>query len=172
MSLRGEIETMPLSDLFQWLALKRKTGALGLMNGSTVQKFYFSEGLIANASSTPYPVARNEQGIKQMLADTLFWSEGGFNFVEAPLPEEAIAINLRLHTQQLVLDILRQSNRTAEAASAVSTGAGGTSQTTPAHTPPLAEGLRLAIFDRLLKGQFKLPLLPTLVRKVMEITQR
>ena len=130
MSLRGEIETMPLPDLFQWLALKRKTGALALMNGSAVQKFYFSEGLIANASSTPYPVSRNEQGIKQMLADTLLWTEGGFNFVEAPLPEEAIAINLRLHTQQLVLDLLRQSNRTAEAASAMGTGAGGSDSPT------------------------------------------
>jgi hypothetical protein len=38
MSIRGEIQTMPLLDLFQWLALKRKTGALALAHANTTQK--------------------------------------------------------------------------------------------------------------------------------------
>src|SRR6185436_9021623 len=127
MSIRGEIETMPLPDLFQWLVLKRKTGTLALMHEKTAQKLFFSEGLIANAVSTPYPVAKNEQGIRQMLAETLLWSEGRFDFAEAPVLEEATAVNLRLDTQQLLFDILRESGQPAEAASAASTSAGGKS---------------------------------------------
>lgn len=168
MSIRGEIQTMPLPDLFQWLVLKRKTGALALMHEETAQKLYFSEGLIASAVSTPYPVVSSEQGIRHMLAEMLGWTQGRFDFAEAPLPQEAQAINLRLDPWQLVLGTLHEPGETAAAARV------GTSsqQPIPAQLSSLNEGLRLAIFDRLLKGDFKLPLLPTLVSKVMEITRR
>lgn len=171
MSIRGEIETMPLPDLFQWLALKSKTGALALMHEKTAQKFYFSEGLIASAVSTPYPVARSEQGIRQMLAETMGWREGRFDFTEAPLPHEALAINLRLDPWQLVRGIFNGPDQTAVATHAVDVSAGHQQRTSGQPFSP-DEGLRLAIFDRLLKGNFKLPLLPTLVSKVMEITGR
>ncbi len=171
MSIRGEIQTMPLADLFQWLVLKGKTGALALMHEETAQKLYFHEGLIASAVSTPYPVARNEPGLRQMLTETLGWREGRFDFTEAPLPHEALAINLRLDPWQLVRDIFNGPGETAPAAHAMGTSAGHQQPTAGQLFSP-DEGLRLAIFDRLLKGNFKLPLLPTLVSKVMEITQR
>jgi HD-like signal output (HDOD) protein len=112
-----------------------------------------------------------------MLAETLRWTEGRFDFVEAPLPEEALAVNLRLPTQQVVLENFTQSVATVKAAPSVDTGVGTIYQTTstppsPGQPSPLAESLRLAIFDCLLKGQFKLPLLPTVASKVMEITRR
>ena len=171
MSIRGEIETMPLPDLFQWLALKGKTGILALIHGNTAQKFYLSEGLIASAVSTPYPVSRNERGIRELLSETLYWNKGRFDFSESPLPEEALTLNLKLDTQQIVIEILKEPGQTAPAAKAMA-AAVGSSPSTPSQAVTLVEGLRLAIFDRLVKGKFKLPLLPTVASKVMEITQR
>ena len=87
MSLRGEIQTMPLADLFQWLELMQKTGVLKLGSGQIEQQFYFSNGMIATATSTAYHATDNEENVRRLLAEGLRWQEGRFEFIEAPLPE-------------------------------------------------------------------------------------
>jgi len=170
MSLRGEIQTMPLPDLFQWLEMMRKTGTLALGQGGVEQKFHLCDGAIATATSTAYHATDSEENVRLILADTLRWTEGRFEFTEAPLPAEIVAINLQLGTQQLVLDTFREFDEAEEAARAMGATAGRYSE--PAPTFTLADGLRLAIIDRLLRGEFKVPLLPTVVSKVLEITRR
>jgi HD-like signal output (HDOD) protein len=170
-SLRGEIQIMPLADVFQWLALLQKTGVLRLESGEIEQHFYFSSGALAAAASTAYHATDSEENVRRLLAAGLRWQEGRFEFIEAPLPEEVTAINLRLHTQQLVLDTFREFDEAAEAARAVG-AAGGASQSLPPPIFTLADGLRLAVVDRLLRGEVKVPLLPTVVNKVLEITKR
>jgi HD-like signal output (HDOD) protein len=170
MSLRGEIQTMPLADLFQWLEMMRKTGVLTVGaagRGPVEQQFFFSGGEVANASSTAIRVGDTAEGVRAVLTETLQWESGSFEFAERPLPAEAV--NLHLGAQQLVMDTFREMDEAAEAAR-VSGGEGAARQTAPAFTH--AEGLRLAIIDRLLQDDFKIPLLPTVVTKIMDITRR
>jgi HD-like signal output (HDOD) protein len=169
MSLCGEIQTMPLPDLFQWLAFNHKTGALALVHEQVAQKFYFSEGAIADALSTAAQAEKTEQGVRRILAETLRWTEGHFDFSEGALPREVSAANLQLDTQQLLLDTFRELDDTAEAPH-MDGQANGSQEAACAAT--LAEGLRLVVLDRLLKGEFTVPLLPTVASKVMEVTQQ
>lgn len=168
MSLRGEIRTMPLPDLFQWLELMRKTGVLALEREEIEQKFYLSDGAIATATSTAYHSIDSEENVRRILAETLQWPDGSFEFTESPLPAEVAAINLGLGTQQLVLDTFRQLDEAEEAART----RGAVTGQSRASAFTAAEGLRLAIIDRLLQGKFKVPLLPSVVNKILEITRR
>ena len=92
----------------------------------------------------------------------------------ATTPEEVAAVNLYLHTQQLVLDTFREFDEAEEAARAMGAGGGEVTSapTMPAPAFSLADGLRLAVVDRMLRGEVKVPLLPTVVSKVLEITRR
>jgi len=167
MSFRGEIQTMPLPDLLQWLSLNHKTGTLELWREVTCQKFYFSEGALASAVSTPDHTSGSERDVKRLLTEALGQTEGRFDFIEAPLPEEIAAINLRLHPQQLLLDISGGVDEAQPESGGEAQGAHGVAlRLTP------AEGLRLTVFDRLMRGDFKAPLLPAVAAKVMEITGR
>lgn len=168
---------MPLADLFQWLELMQKTGVLKLGSGQVEQRFYFSYGMIATATSTAYHATDNEANVRRLLAEGLRWQEGRFEFIEAPLPDEVAAVNLLLHTQQLVLDTFREFDEAEEAARAMGAGGGNESVSSdssfmPAPAFSLADGLRLAVVDRMLRGEVKVPLLPTVVSKVLEITRR
>ena len=51
MSLSGNIRTMPLPDLLQWLAAATKTGVVSFNRGGTEKKLFFDEGKIVGASS-------------------------------------------------------------------------------------------------------------------------
>jgi HD-like signal output (HDOD) protein len=168
MSFQGELQTVPLSDLFQWLELVRKTGTLILGQGAVEHQFYFHEGAIVTATSTAYHALDSEENVRRILAETLGWTEGRFEFVEAPLPADVAALDLRLHTQQLVLDTLREFDE-AEAGRAASAATAGRPA---ASASALSYGVRLAIVDRLLRGEFNVPLLPAVVNKVLEITRR
>lgn len=54
MSLVGDFVTMPLSDLFQWLAISQKTGILLLQRQEIVKEIYFRLGkIVASASNDP-----------------------------------------------------------------------------------------------------------------------
>ena len=169
MSIRGEIQTMPMSDLFQWVTLKHKTGTLALVQGRVVQKFYFNQGAIVAILSTAQPAINSAVEAQRVLAATLRWTEGRFEFTEDPIPKEVTTANLPLDIQQLLLDTAQESDPAEQAPP----GGAKISGHQPGHpAPPLAEGLRLAIFDRLLTGEFKVPLIPAVVSKVLEMTQR
>lgn len=88
MSIRGEIQTMPLPDLFQWLQGMHKTGVLSLGQGTILREFHLKEGLIANATSIAHPAVDSGEHVRRILIDTLPWMEGNFEFLETQLSEE------------------------------------------------------------------------------------
>ncbi|MFN7949030.1 MAG: HDOD domain-containing protein [Blastocatellia bacterium] len=170
MSLRGEIQTMPLTDLFQWLEMMRKTGILSIEHNHTQQKFYLHEGLIATATSTRWHTTDSQDNVRCIFTETLQWTEGRFTFTEAPLPPEITQVSLKLGVQQLMLDIYREVAGTEEAARAMGAEVCDLYRAAPAFLP--AGMFRLAVIGRLLQDRFEVPVLPTIVKKVMEITQR
>jgi HD-like signal output (HDOD) protein len=177
MSLRGEIQTMPLPDLFQWLEMMKKTGVLTVSAAggtATERHFFFGGGEVVTATACGLAARHTAEGVCAIVAETLRWEAGSFDFAERPLPAEIAAVNLRLGAQQLVMDAFREMDEAAEAARAVG-GADAVAVAAPRPPAPafsLAEGLRLAIVDRLLQGEYQVPLLPTVVSKIMEITRR
>jgi hypothetical protein len=52
MSISGNISTMPLSDIFQWLSVGQKTGTLVIKYGKTTKEVYFRGGRVLSASSS------------------------------------------------------------------------------------------------------------------------
>lgn len=54
MSITGNLKTMQLSELLQWLSQSNKTGTLVIDDGKTEKKIYFKDGrVISSASSDP-----------------------------------------------------------------------------------------------------------------------
>ncbi len=54
MALSGNLATMPLPDLLQWLAYSQKTGILILSKGEIVKEIYFQKGkIVASSSNDP-----------------------------------------------------------------------------------------------------------------------
>jgi hypothetical protein len=52
MSIAGNLKTMALPDIFQWLANGRFTGTLLVSNGDVVKSIYFRDGNIVSCNST------------------------------------------------------------------------------------------------------------------------
>ena len=125
----------------------------------------------------PSVVASGEH-VRGILIDTLPWVEGNFEFLEKQLSEAIDSANLRLDPQALILDIYRQLDE-EEAEGGPDGTDGPDKKASPADddaqvpsTTFLAEGLRLAIVDALLRDDLSVPLLPTVVNKLLEITRR
>jgi HD-like signal output (HDOD) protein len=170
MGLHGEIRLMPLTDIFQWLELRVKTGVLEIGTEATEYRFYLSEGKLVTATSPRYHTTDCEANVRYLLTDALRLTEGTYSFSEGKLPEEMAAVELRLDAQQLFTDIFQQPDFNAEVSLALNAAVGGSARAAQPFRP--AEALRLAIIDRLILDDYKLPLLPHVVKKVMEITQR
>ena len=53
MSLKGNLNTIPLSDVLQWLSMNRKTGILNIRKSSGItKKVYFNEGSVCSTASS------------------------------------------------------------------------------------------------------------------------
>ena len=52
MSLKGNLATMGLEDLLQWLAVGKKTGVLAMRGTAYMKTIAFEDGRITSASST------------------------------------------------------------------------------------------------------------------------
>jgi hypothetical protein len=52
MALTGDLETMPVRELFGWLATRRATGQLTLSRGMVVRRFHLRKGQVLMASSS------------------------------------------------------------------------------------------------------------------------
>ena len=170
MDLQGEIQTMPLPDLFQWLEVVHKSGTLSIDSPQAKQQFVFNNGEIATALSSDYHSMDSEQSVRIIVKDTLQWEKGRFAFTADVVPGDVAGINLHLSPLQLVLDTFRQMDEEAEAGRQAGTAANrGHGAGEEFH---YAHGLRMAVVGQLLKGEFKVPLLPTVVNRVLDITQR
>lgn len=166
MNLHGEIQTMPLFDLFQWLEMMRKTGILEIEHEQIVQKVCLRDGLIATVVSPRAHAADPEENVRGILAEMLQWPAGRFVFTETALPEEIAAGSLKLGTQQM-MNLLRERTEAQEVGMLPGELTGQ-----PCSPAPDQNKLRLTVIGRLLHDDFKIPVLPTVVNRVMEITRR
>jgi HD-like signal output (HDOD) protein len=158
MKISGEIQTTQLADLFQWIEYQRKTGSL-LLSGETVNYIvYFSQGQIAGTKTNLEIAAEEETQVKLIFSDALDWETGYFEFVDGPIPSNIVAANLQLS----VRPFLNQGGGAANSVQGTAVQPALESQT----------DMRSIIIDRVMSGKFKIPLLPTVATKVMEITRR
>jgi HD-like signal output (HDOD) protein len=170
MGLHGEIQTMPMLDLFQWLELVHKTGKLTVEGPTGKQQIYFENGYIMAASATEYCSAEHHHSVEAIVGETLKWRRGEFSFAETPLPDELAQLKQGFSAQQIIQKSFPQMNPAQGvfqqaigiSAQAVDVGRGYDE----------VEGLRVAIVSRLLKGDFQIPLLPTVANKIISITKQ
>ncbi len=52
MAVSGKIKTFPLTDLFQWISLSRKSGVLRISCGDFLIQVFFRKGVLISATST------------------------------------------------------------------------------------------------------------------------
>ena len=52
MGIEGNLSTMELAELLQWLAQSRKTGSLVVDNGQVEKRIFFQDGIIIGSAST------------------------------------------------------------------------------------------------------------------------
>ena len=170
MGLHGEIQTMPMLDLFQWLELVSKTGKLTVDSLTGKQQIYFEKGAIIWASSTGYFTSDNNVSVEAIISETLRWKRGDFSFAETPLPPDLPHLNERHSAKAIIQNTFSTLDTSLGAfqqaigisSQAVDMGRGYDE----------AEGLRVAIVSRLLKGDFQIPLLPTVANKIINITKQ
>jgi HD-like signal output (HDOD) protein len=161
---------MPMLDLFQWLELVHKTGKLTVESPTGKQQFYFEQGTIIAASATEYFSYDNQHSIEEIVGETLKWRRGEFSFAETPLPAELSQVKQGFSAQQIIQKTFPQMDPTQSvfqqaigvSAQAVDVGRGYEE----------VEGLRVAIVSRLMKGNFQIPLLPTVANKIISITKQ
>lgn len=166
MSLQGKIESVPLNDLYQWIQATHKTGSLSLNYDGTEKVVFFRLGNIAGANSPSAGLVFTEDEIKAVLDESLRSREGTFKFIEASLPGEFTSTqnNIPMQSPHTLFDQStgRVNDLTSKAASSPN----------QSDASPLAQKLRTAVFERVFQGDFKIPLLPTVAQKVLEITRR
>ena len=51
MGIVGNLRTMQLEELLQWLSQSKKSGTLEIKNGEWEKKIFFKEGLILSSAS-------------------------------------------------------------------------------------------------------------------------
>ncbi len=170
MGLHGEIQTMPMLDLLQWLELVHKTGTLTVESPAGKQQIYFENGAILAAAST-HP----QRSVEAIVGETLQWKRGAFSFAEAPLPVGVASQPQRLSAKQIICTTFHLTDVSQGAipqAVALSAQVGQVGQVDVAPGHENVEELRTAILNRLLKGDFQIPLLPTVANKIISITRQ
>ena len=112
--IQGDLQTFPLPDLIQWLALARQTGNLTITRGDQRLEFLFDAGEIAAASSSYLIGPDSPEKVRAVLASALALRLGNFIFEQCQLPEEVAAANLHLPAEAFLLDIARQFDEEQE----------------------------------------------------------
>lgn len=173
MGLHGEIQTMPMLDLFLWLELVKKTGRLSVDSPQANQQFYFDTGAIITATSSANHSIDGQSGVEAVIAETLKWKRGEFSFTDNAVPAEIAHLTQRLSPKQIIINTFRLPPAiTTGMQEVVNLASQAKSNTPSAPEQEEVEGLRQAIVSRLLKGDFQIPLLPTVANKIMTITRQ
>lgn len=117
MTITGNLETMELSELLQWLSQGRKTGTLAVTNGHVEKRIVFREGHIISSSSTD---PKDQLGhflvsygyiTEQELIQAMEMQEGNKMFLGKILstigavPEADLNRLLRLTAQETIYDL-------------------------------------------------------------------
>ncbi|HYE72414.1 MAG TPA: HDOD domain-containing protein, partial [Blastocatellia bacterium] len=166
MSLQGKIESIPLTDLYQWIQAMHKTGSLSLNYGGTEKVIFFRLGSIAGANSPTTGLVFTEDEIKWVIDESLCCIEGTFRFIEASLPGEVAGTQHNITMQSPYNQFDQRTGHLSDRASQTE------ASVTSVATSPTAQKLRAAVFERVFKDDYKIPLLPTVAQKVLEITRR
>jgi uncharacterized protein DUF4388 len=115
--LSGNLSTMPLPDLLQWIGQGRKTGALVLQRGSLVKRLYFRDGdVVSSASNEPREflgqIMVSQQLISEARLKEAFDIQGMTRVMLGRVlvqkgwaPEEAVAQALRRKTEETVYSL-------------------------------------------------------------------
>lgn len=176
MGLHGEIQTMPMLDLFLWLELVKKTGKLSVDSSLAKQLFYFDTGAIITASSSTHNSTHGQASVEAIVSETLQWKRGEFNFTDNALPEDSAFPKHRISPRQIISQTFSLAGEAAsvmqEVAAVAAQAKGIAIDSGLGPKQEEVEGLRTAIVNRLLKGDFQIPLLPTVANKIMNITRQ
>ncbi len=170
MGLHGEIQKMPMLDLLQWLELVHKTGKLTVESQTGKQQIYFENGAIISASATGYFSADPQNSVEAIVSETLKWRRGEFSFAETAVPADLAHQPQRHSAKQIIqttFSDLNPAQGVFQQAIGISTQAADVGRGYDE-----VEGLRVAIVSRLLKGDFQIPLLPTVANKIISITRQ
>lgn len=167
--IEGEIQTFPHTDLIQWIALTRRTGELSMTQGDHDIKFFFAAGEIAAASSSDIIGSDNPENARAVLAASLAWSSGHFSFKDGPLPPEVLASNLHLPVEGLLLSVASQLDEDQKGGAEADQD-DWTQEAQYSETFTLADDLRLQVVDHLLREDFRVPPVPQLAARVLELT--
>jgi hypothetical protein len=117
MGIAGNLRTMQLEELLQWLSLSQKTGTLVFAGPKLSKKIYFKDGLIVASSSTKpeeylghFLVSHgliNEQTLSKAieLQETSGMLLGKILITRGWISEESLHSMLRLKTEESIYDI-------------------------------------------------------------------
>lgn len=167
-TIRGEIQTFPLADLIQWLGATRRTGKLAATQNESRAEIFFEGGEIAAAVSSDLIGANTPENARAVLTLALRMNHGEFSFESGALPAQIAAGNLHLSVEPLLLDVARQFDEERKQGAATNETHG---KQTFSETFTLADELRLEIVDRLLREGFRVPPMPQLAARVLELTR-
>jgi len=116
-SFGGELQTLPLADILEWVARRMKTGSLALKRKSTEKKLTFREGLLHSSfSNDPRETigqALVREGLikEEQLFTALLRQEregkrlGQILVGEGLLSDEALKRTLRQNAEEIVYDL-------------------------------------------------------------------
>src|SRR5512144_1889580 len=117
MSLAGNLRTMSLPDILQWIATGRKTGTLHLQRGSIDKRIIFSEGTVFSSwSNDPREslgqfLIRDRHITEEQLFRALLDQEkqgrllGSILVSEGKLTEEKLKKTLNAKVEETVYDL-------------------------------------------------------------------
>ncbi len=186
--LQGDIYTFPLTELIQWLAFTRRTGQLNLTQGpdraqlAAIRagksagvpgnqprprvKLYFVEGGIAGAAVAGRGAVTSAPSLRAILANALNWQTGRFTFSLECLPAWAAKVS-QTYAAERLLQAALTDQASAKPAEALLQFEGAPVES---ENFTLAEHLRLYAVSRIQQGDFKIPALPDLAVRVLELT--
>jgi HD-like signal output (HDOD) protein len=168
--IQGEIQTLPITDLIQWLALTRRTGKLELGQGEAHNTmFYFAQGKIVAASNGEHTMLESVDKICDVLSATLTWRIGHFFYSDGLLPLQVLEVKPTLSTEALLLRAATGLNLHKQDAVSDLCGLDETDEYSETFT--LADALRLQVVDLLLREDFMVPVMPQLAMRVLELTR-
>lgn len=170
--IHGETHTLPLSDLIQWIALTHRTGVLTMKQaGGKHLQLYFVRGEIAAAASAATFLA-NAEKIGGVLSEALSWTTGQFTFQTGTLPPQALALNLQIAPERLLVSAAAQKPAPPAPKSPAKPAPEWVETEQYSETFSLADALRMELIDRLLREDFSVPVMPQLAMRVLELTRK
>ena len=166
--LEGEIQTLPLADLLQWLTYRQQNGQLVLTNSQGQQaELYFAGGALVAARLMGEPQLGGLEELREIFRLALTWRIGHFSYQDtaltAPLPKSPF----RLPCTELLAEMERQRRALAGAEAGEPEAP---AEETYSETFTQTDGLRMQIVDRLLRDDFTVPVMPQLAAQIWELT--